>query len=189
MQEKDISPQESLDIIKAMINKTQKQFNDDSFYYMMWGWLVFVASITHFILMQLNIQEAYYAWILMPIGGIVSALYGMKSSNKEKVKTHLSTSMSYLWCAMVVSMMLVLFMSVRLESNTYPILILIYGIGTFVSGGLLSFRPFIIGGVICFILSIGSFFVSFQIQLLFIAVAMLASYIIPGHLLKAKFNH
>lgn len=188
MEEKDISPQESLDIIKTMINKTQRQFNDDSFYYMMWGWLVFIASITHFTLIQLDIQQAYYVWALMPIGGIVSALYGMKENKKEKTKTHLNTSMSYLWCAMVVSMMLVIFMAVRLEHNTYPVLILIYGIGTFVSGGLLSFKPLIIGGAICFALSIGSFFVAFQFQLLFIATAMLASYIIPGHLLKAKFK-
>lgn len=188
MEEKDISPEESLDIIKTMINKTQRQFNDDSFYYMMWGWLVFVASITHFVLIQLDVQQAYYVWISMPVGGIVSALYGMNSNKKEKIKTHLNTSMSYLWCAMVVSMMLIIFMGVRLEQNTYPILILIYGIGTFVSGGLLSFRPLIIGGAICFVLSISSFFVVFEYQLLFIATAMLVSYIIPGHLLKAKFK-
>jgi hypothetical protein len=189
MEEKDISPQESLDIIKNMINRTQRQFNDDSFYYMMWGWLVFIASITHFTLIQLEIKHAYYVWALMPIGGIVSGLYGMKEKKKEKIKTHLNTSMSYLWGAMVLSMMLIIFMAVRLENNTYPVLILVYGIGTFVSGGILSFKPLIIGGVICFFLSVGSFFVAFQFQLLFIATAMLASYIIPGHLLKAKFRN
>ena len=189
MEEKAINHLESLDIIKNMITKTQRQYSDDSFYYMMWGWLVFVASMAHFVLIQLNVVQAPVVWLLMPVGGIVSMIYGAKQSKKEKIKTHVNTFMGYLWGAMVISMIIVLTMAVRLEDKTYPVLILIYGIGTFVSGGLLNFKPLIIGGVICFILSIVSFFMVFEYQLLFIAMAMLASYIIPGHLLKAKFKN
>lgn len=190
MEERDINPSESLSIIQSMVNKTQRQYSDDSFYYIMWGWLVLVASIAHFILMQLNIQQAPVVWMLMPVGGIVSFVYGAKQSKKEKVKTYVNTYMGYLWTAMGLSMIIVLSMMFKLGvENAYPILILIYGIGTFVSGGLLSFKPLIVGGIICFGLSVAAFFVSFQIQLLFIAAAMLVSYIIPGHLLKAKFNN
>ena len=189
MIEKEISPEESLDIIKNMIAKTQRQFSDDSFYYIMWGWLVFLASLGHFILLQFELEKAYYVWCFMPIGGLVSFLYGLKQNKTEKVKTHVNSSMGYLWCAMVIAMMLVLFMAGKLEDKTYPVLILIYGIGTFVSGGLLNFKPLIIGGSICFILSITSFLLVFEYQLLCIALAMLVSYIIPGHLLKAKFKH
>lgn len=189
MEEKEINLSESLSIIQSMVNKTQRQFSDDSFYYIMWGWLVLAASIIHFVLMQFNIVQAPMVWLLMPVGGIISMIYGAKQSKKEKVKTYVNTYMSYLWIAMGIAMLVVLGMGFRLEDKTYPILILIYGIGTFVSGGLLSFRPLIIGGIICFVLSVSSFFVVFQYQLLFIATAMLVSYIIPGHLLKAKFKN
>lgn len=189
MEEKAINPLESLDIIQNMITKTQRQYSDDSFYYIMWGWLVFAASMAHFLLIQLNVEQAPVVWLLMPIGGIVSMIYGAKQNKKEKIKTHVNTFMGYLWGAMVISMIVVLAMGFRLEDKTYPVLILIYGIGTFVSGGLLNFKPLIIGGIICFILSLVSFFMVFEYQLLFIALAMLVSYIIPGHLLKAKFNN
>jgi hypothetical protein len=190
MEERDINPTESLNIIQSMVSKTQRQYSDDSFYYIMWGWLALGAALGHFILLKMNIEQAPVVWFLMPVGGIVSMIYGAKQSKKEKIKTYVSTYMGYLWGAMGIAMAVTLSMMFKLGvENTYPILILIYGIGTFVSGGLLSFRPLIIGGIICFLLSVGAFFVSFQIQLLFIAGAMLVSYIIPGHLLKAKFSH
>ena len=190
MEEREININESLSIIQNMVNKTQRQYSDDSFYYIMWGWLVLAASVTHFILLQMNVEQAPIVWLLMPVGGIVSMIHGAKQSKKEKIKTYVGTYMSYLWGAMGIAMFVVLGMAFKIGIEvTYPILILIYGIGTFVSGGLLQFRPLIIGGVICFVLSITSFFVLFQYQLLFIAAAMLASYIIPGHLLKAKFKN
>lgn len=190
MEERDINPSESLSIIQSMVNKTQRQFSDDSFHYIMWGWLVLTASIIHFILLQMHVMQAPVVWLLMPVGGIVSLVYGAKQSKKEKIKTYVNTYMGYLWGAMGIAMMVVLGMGVKLGAeNVYPIMILIYGIGTFVSGGLLSFKPLIIGGIICFVLSVVSFFMVFQYQLLFIATAMLVSYIIPGHLLKAKFKN
>lgn len=189
MEEREININESLSIIHNMVNKTQRQFSDDSFYYIMWGWLVFAASVAHFMLLQMNVQQAPIVWLLMPVGGIVSMIYGAKQSKKEKIKTYVGTYMGYLWGAMGMAMLVVLGMAFKIGIDvTYPILILIYGIGTFVSGGLLSFRPLIIGGIVCFVLSVLSFFVAFQYQLLFIASAMLVSYIVPGHLLKAKFN-
>lgn len=190
MEERDINPTESLSIIQNMVNKTQRQFSDDSFYYIMWGWLVLVASIIHFVLLQLHIEQAYMVWLLMIVGGIVSIVYGIKQSKKEKIKTYVNTYMGYLWSAMGIAMFVVIGMGAKLGAeNVYPIMILIYGIGTFVSGGLLSFNPLIIGGVVCFVLSVASFYMPFQFQLLCIAAAMLVSYIIPGHLLKAKFNN
>jgi hypothetical protein len=190
MEEREINPAESLSIIQNMVNKTQRQFSDDSFYYIMWGWLVLAASIIHFVLLQMNVEQAPIVWLLMPIGGIVSMIYGAKQSKKEKIKSYVSTYMSYLWGAMVLAMFVIIGMAFKIGIEaTYPILILIYGIGTFVSGGLLNFKPLIIGGIVCFVLSVGSFFMAFQHQLLFIAAAMLVSYIIPGHLLKAKFNN
>lgn len=190
MEERSINPNESLEIIQNMINKTQRRYSDDSFYYIMWGWLVFVAAIAHFILIQLNVKQAPMAWMLMPLGGIITGIYSFKQSKKEKIKTYVDTYMNYLWIALGMAMIIVLGMAYKLGIlNAYPILLLIYGIGTFVSGGLISFKPLVIGGVICFMLSVAAFFVSFQIQLLFIAGAMLSSYIIPGHILKDKFNN
>lgn len=190
MEEKYIEPNESLSIIQHMINKAQRRYSDDSFYYIMWGSLVLAAALAQFILLVLQVKNYALVWMVLPVGALISVIYGAKQKSKEKTKTYVDTYMGYLWIAMGVAMLVVLVMMPRLGfENAYPVLILIYGVGTFVSGGLLSFRPLLFGGIFCFILSVGAFFVPFPIQSLFIAVAMLVSYIIPGFLLKAKFKH
>jgi hypothetical protein len=57
-------------------------------------------------------------------------------------------------------------------------------LGTFVSGMILKFKPLVIGGVLCWLLTIVSLFVNFDYQLLLAGAAILCSYIIPGHLLR-----
>lgn len=190
MEEKHIEPNESLQIIQQMINKAQRRYSDDSFYYIMWGCLVLIAALAQFIMLVLQVKNYALVWMVLPLGAIISVIYGAKQKRKEKIKTHVDTYMGYLWIAMGAAMLVVLVMMSRLGfENAYPILILIYGVGTFVSGGLLNFKPLLLGGIFCFILSIGAFFVPFFIQSLFIAIAMLVSYIIPGFLLKVKFKH
>ena len=44
MKEKELSPEESIDLINTMIGKARKRYTDNSFYFLLWGWLVIVAS-------------------------------------------------------------------------------------------------------------------------------------------------
>ena len=65
---------------------------------------------------------------------------------------------------------------------------LLYGMATLISGGLLNFKPLVIGSLFSFICAISSIFVAEREQFLCIAVSLLLSYIIPGHLLQAKYK-
>ncbi|MEN9686504.1 MAG: hypothetical protein RLZZ28_2290, partial [Bacteroidota bacterium] len=55
-------------------------------------------------------------------------------------------------------------------------------------GRLIHFRPLIIGGLINFGLAAISVKFSFDYQLLIGAIAILISYIIPGHLLRIHYQ-
>ena len=92
--------------------------------------------------------------------------------------------MKYLWMAFLVTLFSVLFGmgKVGLEAS-YPIIMLLYGLGTFVSGGILKFKPLKVGGIVAWICGTIAFHVDFTDQLLLIMVAIISSYIIPGHLL------
>ena len=65
-----------------------------------------------------------------------------------------------------------------------PTIMTLYGIGLFISGGALQFKPLIIGGIFCWVCSFAGFHVEVIYQLLIIATAVLGGYIIPGHLLQ-----
>lgn len=187
----NLKPEESLKLIDSMINTAKNKLADDGFHFIFWGWLVFGAAMAHYITIMMNIPYGYAVWpILMPLGGIISGFYGYKQGKKEKVKTYIDTYLGYLWGAFAIGMVLTLVcMPKHGIANTYFFLMILYGIATFVSGGLLNFKPLIIGSLFSFACAGISVFIGESAeQLLIISVALLFSYIIPGHLLRAKYK-
>jgi len=190
MEEKEINPAESLAIIKTMIDTAKNKLADDGFFIIFWGWLVFIASLINYASVLAGSEYGYYVWpILMPLGGIFSFIYGHYQTKKEKVKTYIDTYLGYSWTAFIIGMFITLFfMPQHGMKITYFFLLLLYGMATLISGGLLNFKPLVIGSLFSFAFAIVSVFVSEREQFLCIAAALLFSYIIPGHLLKSKFK-
>ena len=190
--EKGLSPQESLELIRSMINKTKDSVADDSFYFLLWGWLVFACCITQFILkVYFHYPHHYFVWWLMPVGGVISAIYGSKQSRKQKVKSFVDESLEYLWISLAIAFIVLVFINVLGKTSwqtAFTYYILLYGIGTFVSGRLLRFRPLVIGGLINFALAAVSVKFSYDYQILIGSAAILISYIIPGHLLRIRYQ-
>jgi hypothetical protein len=60
----------------------------------------------------------------------------------------------------------------------------LYGMGLFLSGGALQFKPLIYGGIFCWLCAIAGFEMQNIYLLLILALAVLGGYIIPGYLLK-----
>ena len=187
--EETLKPEESLALINNMINAAKNKLADDGFHLIFWGWLVTLCALTHYITLKLDFTWGAWVWMAMPLGGIFSGIYGYTQGKKEKVKTHLDTYLGYLWGAFIISLFITLFLGqVYGIKATYFFLMILYGFATFVSGGLLKFKPLIIGSLFSFACAILSVFLGEIDQLLCISVALTFSYIIPGHLLKAKFK-
>lgn len=192
MEEREINISESLDIIQSMILKAQKNYSVDSFYYIMWGWLTFSAAMLSYFLTPLLHEKTGLVWLLMPLGGIISFIYGAKQSKKQKVKTHIETHIGQVWLTLGIAfifLMIAIFLGQNFQ--IFPTFILLYGIGIFSTGRIIKFMPMMIGGAMCFpLFLICSYFVfdNPSNQMLVLAFALLVSYIIPGHILKAKFN-
>lgn len=99
--------------------------------------------------------------------------------------------MGYLWSGMAVSFFVLSFIINFLQTDKngwlycYPFFILMYGLGTFVSGKILQFRPLVVGGIINWILACIAVFFDFDYQMLFAAAAILTSYLIPGYMIKS----
>ena len=186
--EKQINESEGLEIIQKMINTVKADIDDNSFYNILWGWLVFVASLGHYFLMMAGFSHPYIMWLLMPIGGVVTAIYASKHEKNKKVRTYLDDLMKYVLIAFMVSLAMVLFSMPKLQLNTYPMVMMVYGTWLFISGGTIRFKPLLYGGIINWILGYIAFFVSFDLQLLLLALAVLLGYIIPGYLFKKKYS-
>ena len=60
---------------------------------------------------------------------------------------------------------------------------------TFLSGIILKFKPLVIGAICCWVFEIMSPFINVDFHLLLIAGSIIAGWIIPGYLLKAKYKN
>ncbi len=192
MQE-DLSPQQSLQLIQSMIDKTKENISYNRIYFLLWGWLSFIGITGQFFLkVVLEYKHHYAIWLITLVGVIVSVRYSIKSRNKQIVRTYIGDAMGFLWTGMGISFFILSFILTFMPAEhtgwlvSYPFFILLYGLGTFVSGKLLQFKPLITGGIINWLLACIAVIFSFDFQMLFAAAAVVASYIIPGYLLKTK---
>lgn len=190
MHEENLSPQDSLRLIQSMINRAKNTVADDSFYFLLWGWLVFFASIIQYTL-KVVIQTPYHylAWLLMFVGVIASTIYGINQGKKKKVQTYVEELLNYLWLSIFISYVMLGFIFARVGwENCYPFYMMMYAIGTFVSGRALKFPPLVWGAIGSWILAIIATFTSYDMNILLSSLAVLVSYIIPGYLLKNKYR-
>lgn len=188
MEERNITEQESLAIIQEMINKSKKQLTDRSKYFMMWGVAVFACAIIQYFLLR-NLQpHTQMVWLSMPVLAVIQLFLSIRDRKKEKVLSHNTAAIGSVWLALGISFFILAFLSSRISFDMFPFLILLYDIGTFITGRIIQFKPLIFGGLACFILCVLITYVEGPEKLLILALSVLLSYIIPGILLKREFN-
>ncbi len=181
---------EKMDVIFTMIENSKSKLRDNAFFYLLWGWLVLIASLSNFIMIRMEVYNSYIVWpVLMTIGGIVSVIAGSRMGKKSTHRTHIDTSMKYLWMGFIFTLFMVLGFSIagKIPWNiNYAIIISLYGMGTFVSGGVLKFKPLIIGGIACWIIAPAVLFVPPIYSYLLLALSIIVAYLIPGYLLRSS---
>lgn len=178
----------NLQIIEEMLMHAKSEARESGFFFILWGWLVFVASLATFTMAEMQLgQYSGWVWtILMPLGGIVSIIASRRMTQEQKAKTWLDDAQFYLWTGYGVALALVLiYMSVA-KINLLPVVLCIYGIGLYISGGLIKFKPLIIGGIVCWVCSVVCWYVPDVYHFLLLASALLIGYIIPGHMLQRQ---
>lgn len=193
--EENFNPQQSLELIESMINRAKDKFAEDGFSYLLWGWAVFACSITEFILLYFfQYPYHYMIWMVCWMVLLYQIFFLRKRNKERKVKTYTAYIVGYIWITFSVLLFLLFFLLGKLTSGSYtafinPIILALYGMPVFLSGIILRFKPLISGGIGCWLLCIASTFITnYDYQYLLIALAMLIAWIIPGYLLKIRFN-
>ena len=183
------SAEQSLQLIQSMIEKAKQDLANNSFYLLLWGWLIFIAALLNFGLMKLTrVEQPYLVWNLVWIGAIASIIKGIKDSKKIVVRTFVGETMKFfgisqaiLYCGLAF-----FFGKYDLWHISFPLYILVYSVTCFFMGSIMQFPLLKLTGLLCLPIMVVGVYVSFDGQLLLIALAILISYIIPGHVLYMK---
>jgi len=183
-----MNPTQSLDIISEMVAASRTNISRGAFHYLVWGWLVLIGALANYSLLRWSLVERPdLVWlILIPIGMISSIAYGFVHRDLEQGKrTFMDRAMMHVWIGFFGPLLLALVFGYSGNwSAAYSLFIASYGWMTISMGGILNFRPLVIGGALNMPLAILAYVVSPLNSFLVLAVAILISYIIPGHLLK-----
>ena len=186
METGQLNPTESLSIISKAISQTKENFKGQSFYFLMWGWIIAIASFCNYLLISFTeFRQDYLPWlILIPMGWAISIVYSVKKERTKQYETYFEVFLKYLWIVLGATFMVSVFISISLKIQPAVFLLLIAGIGTVVSGLIMKFKPLTIGGVLFFVFAIASIYVDKSSTLLINTIAVITGYLIPAYLLK-----
>src|SRR5258708_4290003 len=144
----ELDPSGSLRMISEVIAKTKENIKEQSFGFLLWGWLIATASISFYVLQNFTGVKPYFLPfpILVGVGIVVTILHYTR--NRYSSETYLGYYLSRLWLVLGISFILVVIMSLLQNHTPFTSTLLIGGIGTLVSGLVLRFRPLVFGGVL-----------------------------------------
>jgi len=184
--DKAFDPNQSLQLISEILKKTQDSFSQNSFGFKLWGWLVSIASfITYVLISQTTVNQSYIAFpVCATIGIIASIWYYKKQRSISGTETYLNYYLNRMWLVLGFSFFLTVFISIQNDIQPFSYTLIIAGIGTTISGLTIKFRPLVMGGILFFLASASSVFISNELQPLLHGFAILAGYLVPGYLLS-----
>ena len=190
-QQKNMTGPESMELITSMINRAKNGFGESGYLYLVWGWVILSCCIIQFAATYIfNFPQGYYIWFVTWLVLIYQIFFMRNRRRLRGVTTYTGEINSFVWIAYFICLVLMIF--VLLKFNMYPAIfpaiLIMYGMPTFLSGIILKFKPLSIGGICCWLFAILSTFVDAEFQLLLIACGIIAAWIVPGYLLKAKFQ-
>ena len=178
-----------MQLIESMINRAKNQFNENGTLYLLWGYTILVCCLTQFLVKYFyHTDKSNYVWMLTWVVVIYQMYFLAKKKKKEKVETYTGGIIAVVWISFTVAIFLLIFIlsANKVFTLINPVLLVLYGIPTVISGSIIRFRPLMIGGACCGLLAALSVFVPFEFHYLLLCGAVIAAWIIPGHLLSAR---
>lgn len=195
MEEKEISEQESLLLIRQMIQTAKAEQKDDGRNWIVWGWLLFMASVGTVVNLHGRWFDTWFFWNIFGLLTIVAAIYQIIRSlffrRQEPVRTYTKDLFRKLNIGFFISLFFIITaMNVGISPKIgFPLLINLYAFWILIYGAALNFRPSVIAAFITWALGIGALFVKTMEQVMLLhAAAVLCGYIIPGHLAWREFR-
>jgi hypothetical protein len=176
-----------------MIDRTKDNLRQESPFSLVWGGAICEAAILEYgLLVFSEYPNHHVVWPVAILIAVALTVYlGMRIDQQKRVKTYADRALNYLWGSWSAMLFIVLLFPAfngYSWSAAYVFIVALYGMGTTISGGVLSFRPLIYGGIFSLVLAaltmVTGWHNDFPTMLLILAISILGSFLIPGFLLR-----
>ena len=208
MEEKQLNERESLQLIQQMITMAKKEQRDDGRGWIIWGWLLFLASVLTVANLHFLWFQTFFFWNAFGVATILIFAYetiaGKILKRSAAVKTYTGDLFTRLNAGFFICLVFIIValnvgtrviakkygvMDLTFINIGYALLINLYAFWILIYGTALNFRPSIIGAYATWTFGAVALFVQdFEQVMLLHAGAVLVGYIIPGHLANKEFR-
>jgi hypothetical protein len=197
MAEKKLSDKESLLIIEQMIGRAKQEDRTSGMGWIIWGWLLFLASIAHFISIQAGRNYGNYIWNGFTVGAVVLIfMSAFPKRRKGAVRTYTAEMVDKFGNAFFLSLLVMVLGNIATKVNNtganFGYLMLLYAFWMYIHGAAFRFRLLTAGAFINWAGAVVIFIWMKQLGsyvLLVHALCVLTGYIIPGYVAQRQFDN
>jgi len=181
----NLSAQQSLDLITAMIQQAKGNVSSNRFHFLLWGWTIAIANLGVFILIKFtDVQNATIMFSITIVSAFISAIYGARQSKKATSTTILDSANMWIWIGYGITCFTIVAFARQTNWQVNPIVITMSSVPTFVTGIMIRFKPLMFGGIALWLFGIILFLLPVDLQFLVAAIAVVIGYLVPGYMLK-----
>lgn len=180
--------QQSLDLINEMISKAKKSYTTKGIASMVWGSLITFCSLVNWV--EIHFKKDFGdVWLLTLIALVPQIYFSIKEKKGKNFVAHNEITTNYIWIAFTISMFITSYYFAHVNmGNVMPLIMMLFGIPTFIIGGMNKFKSMVFGGIFCWGASIISIFTTIEIDLLLMAACGLFAWLIPGIILWGRYK-
>ncbi len=190
-QEEELTEEKSLAIIHQMIRQAKNNITHDGAGWLIWGSMIFVASLATYVLIIFKFDNTFLAWNIFGLVSIVLLLVSYFKKRTVTVRSYVDDVLRWVDMAFMISLFIVIFsMNTGVSPNMgFGLLLMLYAFLMLVQGGALKFTPLLIGAAVNWIGALAIFLnKDFKNDMLITAAAVFIGYIIPGLILRNQHN-
>jgi len=186
MENDQLNPRESLNIIENAIKNAQHEKDGAAYYLVLWGSLIIIFYILNYFFEINAVSHATKSWatLVFPIGGLLSYLHSRKTDKLEVAKPLNDRLFLYCWggTALCIGAWFLIPTASKIDNYT-ALIAMVFGLAAFITGGVTRFLPSIVGGIISILLSGIIPLLAFPNHYWAAAIAVAAACLIPGILM------
>jgi hypothetical protein len=187
-QEKEMTSQESLELITHMIHRARRDYLDSGLSALLWGSVIPFCCLVAFANAWLQWPALQYVWFLTIAAVIPQIVIAVREAKARKHRRYEEDHMGGIWISFAIAVFLLGFVFGRYPAANEPAVYLtLYGVPTFATGYVRSFRPMLLGGIACWVMAVLSLYAGYPYTLLCLTAGALLAWFIPGLILRKRY--
>ncbi len=94
---KELTPQESLQLIEGMIQKTKATYHDKGISALLWGTVVTIASLVTYARIEFDFKLGFDIWLIVLLAIIPQIFISIQEKRKIKIRKHDDEAIDAVW--------------------------------------------------------------------------------------------